>query len=180
MALEKPTLVMVFDDRMEAERAVRDLEAAKFEDDQIGFAIRGSDATRGGMITDAVGTKDGRGAVVGAATGAVVGGILGAAATILLPGIGPVVAVGLLGAISGGAIAGTAVGGIIGAMTGLGVSQEEADYYEKCFREGKAIVAVHPDGRLTEAEHILRHHGGYNMQLRENSPVSTEGVFNRP
>src|SRR5262245_37409325 len=111
MTCDRSTLVMIFDDRLEAERAVRDLETAHFEHDQIGFAIRGEDVAFGGMITDATGTKDGRGAVIGAATGAVVGGIIGAAATFLLPGVGPVLAAGMFGAIFGGAFAGTAVGG---------------------------------------------------------------------
>jgi hypothetical protein len=180
MECEKNIVVMIFDDRMEAERAVRDLETAKFESDQVGFAIRGDDATLGGMVTDAVGTKDGRGAVVGAASGAVIGGVLGAAATLLLPGVGPIIAAGLLSAIAGGAVAGTAVGGILGAMTGLGISQHEAEYYEQQFHAGKAIVAVRAGERLVEAEHILRHHGGYNMQFPCQSPVPTGGVFSKP
>ena len=80
----RSTLIAVFDDRMEAERAVQDLEAANFRGDQLGFVIRGSDATSGGMITDTVGAKDGKGAAAGAITGAVAGGVLAAAAAVLL------------------------------------------------------------------------------------------------
>ena len=47
----RSTLIAIFDDRMEAERAIRDLEASNFRGDQLGFVIRGSDATAGGMIT---------------------------------------------------------------------------------------------------------------------------------
>lgn len=180
MSSTQPAVVAVFDDRLEAERAVRDLEAAKFAGHQIGFTLRGSDVAEGGMVTDAVGTKDGRGAVVGAATGAVVGGTIGAIATFMLPGVGPVLAAGLLGAIFGGAAAGTAVGGILGAMIGLGVSQEEAEYYERKFHEGKAIVAVRADGRAEQAMHILYEHGGYNMHIQKNSPIPTEGILSRP
>ena len=79
-----PTLVAVFDDRLEAERAVRDLENAGFKDDQIGYAIRGSEAVAGGMITDSSGTKDGKGALVGAVTGGLAGGALAATVTALL------------------------------------------------------------------------------------------------
>src|SRR5438034_10446182 len=50
----RSTLIAIFDDRMEAERAIRDLEASNFRGDQLGFVIRGSDATAGGMITDTV------------------------------------------------------------------------------------------------------------------------------
>lgn len=178
--MPRATLIAVFDDRLQAEQALRDLEAAGFKDDQLGFAIRGSEAARGGMITDAVGTKDGRGAVVGAATGAVVGGLLGAAAAVLLPGIGPVIVAGIFTSAFGGAVAGTAVGGILGAMKGLDISQEEAEFYEHSFRAGKAIVAVRAGDRCRDAEEIFRRHHGYNLHLSRESPVPTEGFFNRP
>jgi len=180
MADRRCTIIGVFDDRLEAERALRDLEAAAFADEDLGFAIRGSDAVRGGMITDAQGTKDAKGAVTGAATGAAVGGLLAAAATLLIPGFGPVIAGGLLTTVRGGAAAGTAVGGILGALSGLEVSEDEAKYYEKHFSEGKALVAVKPGARANEAAAILRAHGGYDLQNTASSPVSTTGTFSQP
>jgi hypothetical protein len=180
MPAPKTTLIGVFDDRLAAERAVRDLEAAGFQDDQIGFAIRGSEVNAGGMITDATGTKDARGAVTGAATGALVGGILAAAATVLLPGVGPVLAGGILASFIGGAAAGTAVGGILGALAGLDISEDEARFYEKMFHSGKAIVAVKPGIRAAEAGEILRRNGGYDLQNNQVSPVPTEGAFSQP
>jgi hypothetical protein len=176
----KPTLIAVFDDRLEAERAVRDLEAAGFRDSEIGFALRGLNTEQTGMITDTVGAKDARGAIAGATTGAVVGGILAAAASVLLPGVGPVVAGGILASFFGGAAAGTAVGGILGALAGLGVSEEEAQYYEKAFHSGKAIVAIKPAEREQIAEQILLRHGGYNLRQRMGSPVPTEGIYSQP
>ncbi|HEY7089944.1 MAG TPA: hypothetical protein VH518_17740 [Tepidisphaeraceae bacterium] len=175
-----PNLIAVFDDRLEADRAVRDLEAAGFEKNKIGFAIRGSEVAEGGMITDATGTKDARGAVAGAAAGAVVGGLLGAAASVLLPGVGPVLVGGVLASFFGGAAAGTAVGGILGAMEGLEVSAEEAKYYEQMFNSGKAIVAVKPGDLYDEAFDIIRRHNGYNFQCRPTSPVATRGIFSKP
>jgi len=77
-----------FDDRYQAEEAVDELEHSGFTHHEVGFAIRGQDAAEGGMITDAVGTKDGTGAVAGAATGAVAGGILGALASLIIPPLG--------------------------------------------------------------------------------------------
>src|SRR5262245_51787213 len=96
------TLVAVFDDRTEAEHAVTDLEAAGFRHDQVGFMLRGSDVGAGGMITDEVGAKDGAGARAGAVTGGMVGGILGAAAALLVPGVGPILAGGILASFFGG------------------------------------------------------------------------------
>jgi hypothetical protein len=132
------------------------------------------------MFTDAVGTKDARGAIAGASAGAIAGGILGAAAAIALPGVGPMLAAGIFTAAFGGAAAGTAVGGILGAMKGLDVSQEEAQYYQQQFESGKAIVAVKPGVRLFQAREILRGHGGYNMQFRRDQPIPTKGYLSEP
>ncbi len=175
----RTTLVGVFEDRSAAERAVDELERSNFKNDQVGFAIRGDEVVRGGMISDAQGTKDGRGAITGAATGAGLGAILGAAAAMLLPGIGPVVAGGILAMAFGGAVAGTAVGGIMGAMTGLGVSEEEAKYLEQEFQSGRAIVAVKAGPRAVEAAEIMRRHGGHDIQNRPNTPIQTDGVFSQ-
>lgn len=177
MATNRNLLIGIFDDRVAAENAVTELEAAGFTSDELGFAIRGSAAVRGGMITDASGTKDRSGAVAGAFTGGMVGGVLGAAAALLLPGVGPVVAGGILASFFGGAIAGTAVGGILGALTGLGISEEEAHHYEQAFQSGKAIVAVKAGARTSQAGEILRRHGARDLQNRRDNPVPTEGVF---
>jgi hypothetical protein len=173
-------IVGVFDDRLAAERAVDALYQAGFTDDHIGFAIRGADDVRGGMIVDAEGTKDGKGALTGAVTGGMLGGILAAAISVLLPGVGPVVAGGVMAAFFGGAIAGTAVGGIFGALTGLGISENEARYYEQEFHSGRAIVAVKPAGRAAEAADILTRSGGRGVHAAVHSPIQTGGVFGTP
>jgi hypothetical protein len=173
-------IVGVFDDRMAAEQAVDRLHQAGFHEDQIGFALRGANEVAGGMITDTVGTKDGKGAVTGAVTGGMLGGVLAAAASLLIPGVGPVVAGGVLAAFFGGAIAGTAVGGIFGALTGLGISEDEAKLYETEFQSGKAIVAVRPRGRWQEAADVLVRNGGQHVHAEMHSPVQTGGVFGTP
>ena len=173
-------IVGVFDDRYAAEQAVDALERAGFAHDQIGYVIRGADQVRGGMIVDTVGTKDGKGAAAGAITGGMIGGILAAAVSLLIPGVGPIVAGGVLAAFFGGAIAGTAVGGILGAMAGLGISEDEARFYEQEFNEGKAIVAVKPEGRAAEAADTLVRFGGRHVHSEPKSPVQTDGVFNTP
>ena len=84
MAKNPTTVVGVFDSRDRAERAVADLRALGFRDDQIGVALRDGDST-GTMAATDTGSR----AAGGAAAGAVVGGLLGAAAALLVPGIGP-------------------------------------------------------------------------------------------
>jgi hypothetical protein len=177
---EGPTLVGVFDDRDMAERAVDDLEMAGFKRDQIGYAIRGSDSEQIGMISDAEGAKDRAGALTGMATGGVTGGLVAAAIALMMPGVGPVLAGGVLASFFVGAIAGTAVGGILGALQGLGVSEEEAIRYEKAFRAGRAIVAVKPGPRAMEAADILRRRGGYDLQARPDQPLDMRGPLHLP
>jgi Heat induced stress protein YflT len=168
-------VVGVFEDRNAAEEAVDELEQSGFAKEDVGFAIRGSDAVEGGMITDAEGAKDKEGALAGAATGAVAGGLLGALAAAVIPGIGPVLSAGILTTALGFAGAGAAVGGILGAMTGLGVSQEEALYYEQEFNAGKAIVTVRAGDFADKAVTIIRRHGGYTMRDRNPPPGGGTG-----
>jgi hypothetical protein len=154
-------LVGIFNDRYQAELAYDELKQAGFATEDLGFALRGSDAIEGGMITDALGTKDGEGAAVGAATGAVAGGVFGAIAAMLVPGIGPVLSAGILWTAMGFGAAGAAVGGLVGAMTGLGISEDEAVYYEQEFNSGKALIAVRTGMVTDQALEIIRRHGGY-------------------
>ncbi len=160
-----PNVITAFEDRDEAQVAVDELEQAGFKHDEVGFAIRGDDAVAGGMITDAEGTRDGEGAAKGAAAGAAIGGILGALAFAAIPGVGPIMAGGMLAGLAGGAAAGAATGGIYGAMSGLGASEEEAVFYQREFESGKAIVTVCAGDRRAEAENILHRHGGYAASM---------------
>lgn len=159
-------IVSVFDDRLQAEAAVDELENAGFNAEDVGFALRGADINRGGTVTDAVGVKDASGAAVGAVTGGVVGTVFGAAAALLIPGVGPVLAGGILASSLGYAAAGVAVGGLLGAMTGAGLTEEEAKYYDQEFQSGRAIVTVRSSTRDRVAVEVLRKHGGYDMQTR--------------
>ena len=154
-------VVGIFEDRYAAEQAVDELEQSGFSHGDVGFAIRGQDAVEGGMITDAVGAKDGTGALTGAATGAVAGGLLGALASIVIPPLGPILIGGMLATAAGFAGAGAAVGGLLGAMTGMGVSEDEARYYEQQFHEGKAIVTVRAGDQADEVVRVIRKHGGF-------------------
>jgi TM2 domain-containing membrane protein YozV len=157
--MDKVTVVGVFTDRSAAESAVVALERAGFTNEHIGFAGHGDPVSKeagdhaGGAL---------KGAASGSLTGGVVGGLLGALATVLIPGIGPVIAGGMLAGIVAGAVAGGTVGGIGGALTGMGVSKEDAAYYDKEFRGGRTLVTVDAGDRRMEAEKIMREHGAYD------------------
>ncbi len=130
------------------------------------------------LITDASATKDAQGALAGAGMGAVAGGLLGALAASVIPGIGPVLAGGMIATALGFAGAGAAVGGILGAMTGLGISHDEAVYYEEQFNEGKAIVTVRAGEFADKAVAIIRKHKGFTRrdELPPSDPTSPTPV----
>jgi uncharacterized protein (TIGR02271 family) len=149
-----------------AQEAVRQLKQAGFHDDEIGVASRGEAESE--QRTDQGGSYAGEGALAGAAAGAGIGGLwaLGIAAG-MLPAIGPVIAGGLLASILASAAVGAAAGGLAGALIGLGVPEEEAEYYETEFKSGRTIVTVKADGRYDEAYAILQRNGAFDFEKRD-------------
>ena len=170
---QRPTVVGVFDNRADAEKAVEELHRAGFRDDQIGFAARGGETAEGTTEWQTAGPGEaGEGAAKGAVSGGIIGAILGALATGLIPGIGPVIAGGLLAGIIGGAAAGAAGGGLLGALVGsLGVPEEEARYYDEEFRAGRTLVTVKTEGRSAAAIAVLRRCGALDVDLSQLTAV---------
>jgi len=158
------TVVGVFPDQMQAKQAVNDLQQAGFNDKQIGFAVR--DQTGTARDKDPTATKVGEGAATGLVAGGILGGLLGAATALLIPGVGPVIAGGILAATLTGAAVGAVAGGILGALMGMGIPEEEARFYENEFQSGHTIVTVQAGDRQQEALAILRRNGAYNATTR--------------
>jgi len=161
---KRTTVVGVFNDASKAQEAIRALKEAGFREDEIGVISQDKTApaakgkkTKGSHVAE--------GAVAGVATGAGVGALwaLGIAANIL-PGIGPVIAGGLLASVLASAAGGAAVAGVVGALVGLGIPEEEAQYYEGEFKAGRTIVTVKANGRFDEAWSILNRFGAYNKE----------------
>jgi hypothetical protein len=156
-------VVGVFRDRLDAERAVEELHQAGYDDSQIGFAAPDDqDPADGTTATDIdSGTAERTGA--GVAGGGIAGGILGAAAVGLIPGIGPIIAVGALAGILGGAVA----GGLAGALAGMGVADEDAEFYAGEVKAGSTLVIVQPNDEAgIEERAILDRHGAYDERQR--------------
>ena len=166
--------VRAFEDRATAERAIEDLRERGWSEADIGFALHGEEAPAG--INDAAAERSAEGAVTGAATGGLIGGLGAAAISLLIPGIGPIIGGGILASVLGGAAVGAAAGGLLGALTGLGVSEEEARFYDEEFRSGRPIVtARHSDGHDDPAT-IMHRHGGYDMESGRRDTGDTERV----
>lgn len=166
---KRSTYVGLFEDRSDAERAAGELRAKGFKDDEIGYAWKDEGGTH----------KVGDAAVKGAATGAVAGGLIGAATAGLIPGIGPILAGGILAATLTGAAAGAAVGGIGGALVGMGVPDDEARYYEDEFKRGRTLMTVKSGDRYDEAGDIIRRGRGFDYGTRSERPSSADADAGR-
>lgn len=142
-----------------AQTAIRALVAAGFTDQEIGVVMR----DLGGCERPADETAEGGaadGAATGAATGGVVGGLLGLLGSLLLPGVGPIVAGGVLGSALVGAGAGAATGGVIGGLVGMGVPPDDARHFDRGFREGGILLSVNAEGeRADTAARLMSEHG---------------------
>lgn len=101
---------------------------------------------------------------VGVVSGGVVGGVLGAASALLIPGIGLVIAGGMLIAALSGAAMGAVAGGFLNALEDVGVSEKKADYYKHEIEVGRTIVTVKADGREQEVSDLLRRNGAHDVQ----------------
>jgi hypothetical protein len=170
----------VFRSREDAARTVNELRRAGIPDNRIGLVTPGSDdrdLESGLPVTDTERPGMGRamGAAVGGAMGAAGGATLGlAVATLAVPGIGPVVAFGMVGAaLLGvvGATAGAAVGDQVEEELGEGVPHEDIFLYEDALRHGKSVIIAYAetDDEADKAEDILSHSGAVDLdELRES------------
>lgn len=156
------TTVGVFETRAAAERAVADLKAAGYRDDQIGLVAK--DAEGKTVRTDGAGeTNAGEGALTGAAVGAGAGALVGLGVLAgVIPVIGPVLAVGTLGTILLNAAGGAAIAGLAGALVGLGIPEGDAKYYEEEVVAGRYLVTVEAGDRAADARGVYTRHGGYD------------------
>ena len=162
------TTVGVFGSWDAAQRAVSDLKAAGYRDDQIG--VVGKDERGNTVKTGAAGdTHLGEGAAIGAGIGAGAAALasLGMAAG-AIPVIGPVLAVGPLAAALISAAGGAVAGGVAGALVGWGIPEEDAKYYEGEVKAGRYLVTVDAGERAADARSIYSRHGGYD---RATAPV---------
>lgn len=171
------TVVALYVNSTKADYASQALMRQGFDKEQIGIMANRDGDGLSGLVEDYTvediateelpdeGVEAAEGAGIGAVGGAVVGLLAGLGA-LAVPGIGPVLAAGpLAGALIGAGI-GAATGGAIAALTDLGVSDEDAEYYAEGLRRGGAIIAlqVAPE-RVALASEILYRHAPLDMEV---------------
>ncbi len=117
--------------------------------------------------------EEGNKAAAGLATGGAIGGSVGAAlaamfavgASIVVPGVGLVIA-GPIAAALAGAGAGAATGGIIGALVGAGIPEDRAMVYERGLKAGGVVVGARArdEAHATQLEHDFETYGGTGVR----------------
>ena len=170
----------VFESRKDAEQAINELKKAGIPDNRIGLVTPGSDSDdleAGLPVTDTEhpGMGKAMGAAVGGAMGAAGGATLGlAAASLAVPGVGPLLAFGMVGAaLLGvvGATAGAAVGNEVEEQLGEGVPHEDIYLYEEALRHGRSVIIAYTqtDDESEKAEDVMIGSGAMDLdELREN------------
>jgi len=169
------TVVGLMENMPQAQEVVRDLESSGFDRNSINLI----GSQKGAGTTDTEGVRGLReehknataeGAATGAGAGAAVGGLAGFVAgltAITIPGIGPAVALGPLGAAIAGAGIGAVAGGGIGALMKMGVPERDAQFYMEGVRRGGVLVAIScPEDRTDDAATILQRHGAIDIDKR--------------
>lgn len=168
------TVAGIFRARADAERAIEGLRSAGLKDEHLNLLTPG---TTTGELEAAVPTTETEQPGMGGALGGAVGGALGvaggmhlgaAAASLLVPGVGPVLAAGLVGAAllgAGGAAAGAAAGEKMEDNVAGGLPHDELFVYEDALRKGRTVViAVAEDSDAAErARGVLSGNGAESI-----------------
>ena len=168
-------LTGMFRDRESAESAYQSLRNRGYSHEEINVLM--SDKTRDDWYPNDENVNDtelgskalegtGVGSAVGGTLGAIIGGIAAIGTSVVIPGLGLVVA-GPLAAALAGAGAGGLTGGLVGALIGSGIPEERAKLYEEGIKEGGTVFGVNPrtdedaeyfenEWRNYRGEHIYR------------------------
>jgi uncharacterized membrane protein len=154
------TVVGLFDDRDDAQRAVKNFLTDAFSADKV--SIITTDPT-GEFVRQPIeadpGNQAGAGAATGLVSGAVIGGIFGllvSAGVLLIPGVG-ILAAGPVAMTLAGAGIGAVGGGLLGALIGLGIPKEHVSTYAEAIRRGGCLVAVEvDDAHVAKANKIMK------------------------
>lgn len=170
------TVAGVFNSRADAERAIQGLKSAGINQDRIAFLTPGTTDT---AVEAAVPTSDTEQPGMGAAMGGTVGGAMGvaggaslgaAAASLLIPGVGPVIAGGIIGAALlgvGGAVTGAAAGAALEEELANGLPHDELYLYEDALRKGRSVVIafVDDDSSKEVAHNVMAQAGAESIDV---------------
>jgi hypothetical protein len=173
------TVAGIFNTTAEAERAVEGLRSTDIQEERVSLLMPGTTQ----HTLDDVPTTDTEQPGMGTALGGAVGGALGiagglnlgaAVASLLIPGVGPVLAAGLVGAAllgAGGAATGAAVGGSLEDSLAKGLPHDELFVYEDALRRGRTVVLVEAedDARAETVRGVFTQAGAESVDAARES-----------
>ncbi len=163
-AITRSMTVGVFRTRNQAQTVIADLKQLGFRDDEIGLVARneGGDSEFG-IENDPTKSRWEEGTAIGAGAGAATGVGLGLAVVAgLISPVGPLIAGGALVALIASVGTGATIGTLFGGLIGLGVSEEDASFYESEIHAGRYLVTVEAGRRTNEVRAVFNRNDGYD------------------
>jgi len=148
----------VFNTQAEAEKTLRDLRDSGLHVDRTTLLTPGSNAKIAAEMQDVPqdsSEQPGMGGAMGALLGGSVGFAGGSVLLALVPGLGPVTAVGLLGAsilAAAGATLGLTAGNKVERAMSDGIPEDEIFVYEDALRKGRSVVIALTDDSKSTAK----------------------------
>jgi len=161
----------VFNTRAAAERAMQDASSAGIAADKVTLLTPGNvdhiEKEMPAVPTDTA-EQPGMGKAIGALVGGGLGLTGGSLLIALIPGVGPITAIGLLGAAIAGA-AGATVGASVGdnmeKSTTEGLPEDEIFVYEDALRQGRSVVIAmaENDESATRLRELMKKEGAESV-----------------
>ena len=167
------TVIALFEFETEANRAADELVENGFTREQIGI-VAGHGLSRPEEHVDA--TEDVEGKTMGAlgkgiAYGGGLGAVAGGLATLLIPGVGPLIIGGALATTLMGAGLGASVGGVMATLMQAGVDESDARLFESALRHGGVVLTLQTDeAHASQAVEILNRRGALDMDKHGTEP----------
>lgn len=161
----------VFATRSAAERALQDVHNTGIPTDKVTLLTPGTEEQVEKEIqavpTEAT-EQPGMGTAMGALLGGGVGLTAGSALVALVPGVGPITAIGLLGAgvlAAAGAAVGGRAGGKVERDSYEGLPEDEIFVYEDALRKGRSVVIAmaENDGQASLVRDLLHRDGAESV-----------------
>jgi hypothetical protein len=162
------SVVGIFGTRQAAERAASMLDSAGIARSRIAVLTPQSTeqeiAAVPTMDAEQPGMGMALGATVGGAMGLAGGVTLGALASVLIPGVGPILAIGFAGSTLG-LLGGGALGGKLDNSLSDGIPQDELYIYEDALRQGRSVVIAFAENhaQVESAHHSLKASGAESV-----------------
>ncbi len=173
------TVIGVFTNRPQAERAAAEIRSEGISDDRISVVARegyihgDNNDTNDSFVNTTKGARDSErtdnaeddqnlssGTTTGGALGGVTG-LLAGAGLFTIPGLGPILALGPI--VSG--LAGATAGGIAGSLVDMGISPERSEHYEADVERGGILTAVECEqSKINDVATVFRRNGAKDVE----------------